>query len=194
MRHQRSTDCTCSFFFFFGTLSFGVQGLSSQRQGSMAAGQFPVVVRHGPQADGRGILGLTGASQDLPLAAGTSEPQMGRGDPGRFISSLPALGECPCLFFKFAPRHQAKPDDPEETSRGPLSPSTRLAEAGSVCVCGGGISSEHREGPLGVARGPTVCGLRGCWGADRGEEGKSSHFPRALLNTVLSVCLSPSLP
>lgn len=101
----------------------------------MAAGQFPVVVRHGPQADGRGILGLTGASQDLPLAAGTSEPQMGRGDPGRFISSLPALGECPCLFFKFAPRHQAKPDDPEETSRGPLSPSTRLAEAGSVCVC-----------------------------------------------------------
>lgn len=36
--------------------------------------------------------------------------------------------------------------------------------------------------------------LRGCWGADRGEEGKSSHFPCALLNTVLLVCLSPSLP
>lgn len=78
MRHQRSTDCTCSFFFFFRTLSFGVQGLSSQRQGGIAAGQFPVAVRHGPQADGRGILGLTGASQDPLLAAGTSEPKMGQ--------------------------------------------------------------------------------------------------------------------
>lgn len=56
----------------------------------------------------------------------------------------------------------------------------------------GGVGSEHREGPLGGARGPTVCVDVGV--QTEGKRGRPATFPRSLLNTVLSLCLSPSLP